>query len=130
MSKSPFEYVKSINDKTGYIFDSAEKYPSFVVNRCMSFNSDTSLFANEINKYSQAKLTDQQNYDFLYYAIPKKKRYGKWIKSDQLPNLEVICKFFDCSIEKAKEYMKILTDDQIQEIITKMENGGKYGVKT
>ena len=127
MSKSPFDYVKSINDKTGYIFDESEKYPAYMVNKTMSFNLDTCLFANEINKYSQARLTDKQQYDFLYYAVPKKKRFGKWIKADEMPNLEVVCKFFNCSIEKAKEYLKILNDDQIEEIKTKMETGGRNG---
>ena len=50
---NPFEFVKSINEKTGNLIandqDMERQYMPFLVNRGLSFTADTILAANEMN---------------------------------------------------------------------------------
>ena len=53
-------------------------YKPFIVNRGLSFNHDTALYANEMNfrHYADHKL----QFDFFLNSIRPRKRYGKWLK--------------------------------------------------
>lgn len=124
---TPFDYIKSINTKDAYIFNQEEEknYNAHIVNIGLSFFTDTIFLVNEANKYN---LNGQKHYDFLFYAIEPRKRYSKWFKKQEdQTRLESISEYFDISLEKAKEYMKILSDSQMTEIerIIKHKGGMK-----
>ena len=76
---NPFEFVKSINEKTGHILadngDLEKQYNAFLVNRGLSFTPDTILAANEMNVVPF--LDKRMQYDYLYSTVRKKKRYSK-----------------------------------------------------
>lgn len=122
---TPFDYIKSINIKDSYIFnpDDEKGYNSHIVNIGLSFFTDTIFLVNEANKYN---LNGQKHYDFLYYSIEPRKRYSKWFKKEEnLTRLESIAEYFDISLEKAKEYTKVLSDEKMTEIeITLKHKGG------
>ncbi len=44
-----------------------KSYPAFMVNRALSYHRDTTLFANEMNKYPN--LDHKLKYDFLINTI-------------------------------------------------------------
>ena len=121
MALSPFDYTKSIDSKSEQL-DIAD-YNSFMINRALSFGADTCLFANEMNINSN--IPKEWQYDFLYYGIPKKKRYNRWIKFDKIDNIDVIMENYNCSFQKAIEYSKILTEEQIEELKKRLNRGGK-----
>ena len=82
---SPFEFVKSINEKTGNILtdnkDLEKAYSPYLVNRGLSFTPDTLLAANEMN--AVPFLDKRMHYDYLYTVVKKRKRYAKWIKAEK-----------------------------------------------
>lgn len=119
---SPFEYIKTINSKSEKIED-LDGYVPFIVNRGMSYTIDTVLFANEVNMNSHIDANLQ--YDFYFYGIPKKKRYGKWIKKDILSNIDIIQENYRCSITRAIEYSGLLTPEQISVLEKRVNKGGR-----
>jgi hypothetical protein len=124
---SPFDFVNSINfTKQNLIIDerTENEYNPFIVNRGLGFNPDTVIASNEMN--SRPHLDKKMQYDFLQTVVRKGKRYGKWLKSEE-ENLELIQKYFGYSFNKAKEALRILTDEQLEEIrrIEQRSKGGK-----
>ena len=87
---NPFDYVNSINITKKDIMadDIAEKgYPPFMVNRALSYFNDTVLFANEMN--INHHIDNKLQYHFLINIIKKKKRFSKWLKPQEVENLEL-----------------------------------------
>jgi len=120
------DWLKSINEtKTNLIDDEPQiesKYPSYIVNRCMSGQIDTLMYANEMNISNQ--LDNKLQYDFLLYTLRKKKRFSPWIRKEELSNLELIKKSYGYSDEKAKQVLPLLNDDQINIIRQRLNTGG------
>lgn len=115
-----FDYVKSINEKTERM--PIDDYVPYIVNKAFSFMPDTVFYANTMNINSH--IDAQWQYDFYYYALPKKKRFGKWIKKD-VPDIASIREYYNCSIQKAIEYSKILTIGQVAILKHRMDKGGR-----
>lgn len=99
-------------------------YNPFIVNRGLSQHMDCIFLANEMNKASH--LSKQMQHDFLFYAIPKKKRYGKWAKATDIDTevVEFLMKRYALSQMKAMEYYNILTDDDLTKLKKQMDTGG------
>jgi|TARA_B100001175_G_scaffold304103_1_gene299769 hypothetical protein len=120
------DWLKSINEtKTNLIDDEPQiesKYPSYIVNRCMSGQIDTLMYANEMNISNQ--LDNKLQYDFLLYTLRKKKRFSPWIRKEELSNLELIKKHYKYSDEKAKQVLPLLNDDQLNIIRQRLDTGG------
>ena len=71
---NPFDYVNDINHgkKNIMVDDLAEKeYAPFIINRALSFFSDTVLFANEMNIHHT--IDNRLQYDFFINIIRKHK---------------------------------------------------------
>jgi hypothetical protein len=99
-----------------------KSYSSFMVNRALSFHSDTVLFANEMNRF--ANLDNKLKYDFLINIVRASKRpYSKWHKKAQTDDLSYIKEYYGYSDAKAEEAFKILNDDQITKIKKQLYKG-------
>lgn len=122
---TPFDFVKAINETKEDMFTDplVEKdYSPFLINRSLSFFADTVLYANEMNRYPDVPKKSQ----FQYYlnSIPKRKRYSKWFKKDaETKSMALVMEYFDYSSEKAKEALKILSNEQLKLIEEKLEKG-------
>lgn len=120
------DYLNSINQTKINLMDedvSYEKqYPPFIINRCFSGFFDTILFANEMNVH--CNLDSKLQYDFYINIIRPKKRFSPWLKKEKLDSLECIKEYYGYSDEKAKTALKILTDEQIEFIKSKLNRGG------
>jgi hypothetical protein len=57
--------------------------------------------------------------------VRTRKRYSPWIKQEKLKDLEVVKSYYGYSNEKAKQALKILSEDQINFIKSKLETGGR-----
>ena len=98
-------------------------YKSFIINRSLSYHSDCVLFVNEINKFPELDVDMQ--YQYLLNTIrPMKRKFQPWQKSDKEKNIDVVKEFFGYSNAKAKEALRILTDEQIAEIKIRIDKGG------
>ena len=123
---NPFDYLKSINStkKNIMVDDVTEKeYSPFIINRGLSFFPDTILYANEMNL--KHHLDHKLQYDFLINIIKKKKRFSKWVKPQEVADIEVIKEYYGYSDEKAKSVIQLLNDEQIEELKQRIYKGGK-----
>lgn len=104
-----FDYIRIINMKEKYP-DVFSGYEPFAANKTFSNLMDTVLFANEVNK---SGIDPVMNFDFYYYGLSKKKRYGKWFKKSKENSKEKnyinnIIEYHQCSKEKAQEIYDVL----------------------
>ena len=121
------EWLNSINVTKKNLMDedpSIEKeYPPYIINRCLSGHIDTIMFVNELNMCSF--LPKKLQYDFLINIVRKKKRFSPWIRQDKIKDLDYVKLYYGYSNEKAKQALKILTQEQINFIKSKFDVGGK-----
>lgn len=124
-SISPFSFVNSINfSKEDLIVDdwSEKQYIPYIVNKSLSFSSDTAIPANEMN--SRPHIDKKLQFDFLINTIRPRKRYNKWVKAEKVEAIELIKTYYGYSTEKARQALAILTSDQLDHIKQKLEKGG------
>ena len=128
---SPFDFVRQINHgKVNLIDETPElekEYKQFIINRALSFNHDTVLYANEMNFHNH--LDSKLQFDFFLNTIRPKKRYGKWLKRESNDVLELIRTYYKCSYAKAREYATLLNDSQLNIIKQRIDTGGLKGTK-
>lgn len=99
-------------------------YNPFLTNRAFSMHIDTIMMAEEMNQHHT--LSPSLQYDFLYYAIRKGKRFGFPKKVDDNDvKLDVVMRYFNYSRQKALESLEILTDGDIRGMIKTMDTGGR-----
>lgn len=123
---SPFEIADVINQKKGELIADEVGYDSYMTNRIFSNTKDTVLYANEMN-IRWNNLTKQQQFDFYYNALPKKRRFGKWHKNqDDREILDLISKAYGLSRKKAKDVVEFVRP-QIESLKQEFEKGGRNG---
>jgi hypothetical protein len=123
---NPFNYVNSINDTKQDIMedDNAERsYNSFLINRSLSYFSDTVGFANVVNQYHH--IDNKLQYHFLINIIRKRKRFSKWMKPETESDIEVVKRYYGYSNEKAKQVLPLLSPEHITIIKQKVSKGGR-----
>ena len=103
--------------------DLEKKYPSYIINRCLSGHIDAVMFANEMNKHPN--LAKKLQYDFFLNSLRKRKRYSPWLRKEQIKNLELVKQYYGYSNEKAKQVLNILTREQFSFIRDRLETGGR-----
>ena len=121
------DWLNSINVTKNNLIDEnpdLEKgYPAYIINRCLSGQVDSVMFANEINKHPN--LSKKLQYDFFLNSLRKRKRYSPWIRKEQIENLDLVKKYYGYSSEKAKQVLNILTKEQLSFIRDRLDTGGK-----
>ena len=123
---NPFDYLKAINEtKKDIMVDviAEKEYNPFIINRGLSFFRDTILYANEMNRYHH--LDHRLQFDFFINIIKRKKRWSKWIKPQEVANLELIKEYYGYSNEKAKSALSLMSNEQIEELKQRIYKGGK-----
>ena len=121
---TPFDFVnlvlhtKKPDDELDF-----KDYAPFIVNRSLSYHIDCVLYANEMNLWPS---TDKDmQYQYLLNSIrPMKRKFAPWQKSKNDENIDCVKTYFGYSNQKAKEALRILTDEQIAEIKRKTDKGG------
>lgn len=124
-SISPFDFVNSIHySKDNLIVDewSEKQYNAFIINKSLSFGSDTVIQANEMN--SRPHLAKKMQYDFLRISIRPRKRFNKWIKSEKSEKIMLIQQYYKYNTEKACQVADLISDEQLITIKNKMFTGG------
>ena len=119
--KSPFDYVKSINQKTHE--DDLSGYNPFLTNRAFAMHLDTILLAEQMNHYHL--LSPQLQYEFYYNAVRKGRRFGFPKKVEESDDIKLVQEYYQYSRRKAEEALQILTPEQLAQIKTTLDKGGK-----
>ena len=125
---TPFDFVNSINTNKKDLMKNTENdelaessYVPFVVNKALSYFPDTILYANEMNKSSADK---KLQYHYLLNTIRPAKRFAKWVKRDNVDDVDSVKQFYGYNTEKALQALNILTADELHYIKQKLERGG------
>ena len=122
----PFDYVNAINYSKKDIMQSSDDekvYLPFMVNRSLSYFSDTVVIANEMNKYHH--LDSRLQFSFLINIIRKRKRFSKWVKPEVQNDIESVKEYYGYSNEKARQILSLLSPSQIKQIKEKVSKGGR-----
>jgi hypothetical protein len=125
---SPFDFIKSINEKSGNLMevspDVERDYIPFMVNRGLSFSPDTVLYANEMNRLP---FTDRRmQYDYLYASVRRRKRFDKWVKPEEKDEelVQSVMARYGIGRKRADEYISLL-DQEAREKILKARGGSR-----
>jgi hypothetical protein len=103
--------------------DLIKEYAPFIINKCLSGQIDSILFANEMNMNHH--LDKDMQYSFYLNSLRKRKRFSPWLRKDKVTDLECVKQYYGYSNEKASQALKILSKDQIAFIKQRLEIGGK-----
>lgn len=133
MSKeyTPFDFMNAVSQSKEDLIKNADSSEmiekeyggyAYIINRGFSYFEDTILHANEMNQRSEMFADGQ----FRYYlnALRKRKRFSKWHKSEPSEDLDAIQKVYQCNRTVAKQYHKVLTKDQMEQVHSKLFVGG------
>jgi hypothetical protein len=119
-------YLNSINYDKKALMDNDEKaeklYPPYIVNRCLSFFSDTIFHANVVN--CNWTLDKKMQFDFYRLSIRKNKRFSPWVKKEADSNLDLIKQAYGYTEQKAREVLNILRPEDIKILKQSMYKGG------
>lgn len=126
---SPFDFVNDLSfGKTDLIRSSDDPesmlkdYNPWIINKAFSYYPDTVLYSNEINMHGGCDKLLQ--HDFLMNSLSKRKRFSKWAKTAKQDDIELISRFYMVNQIVAKEYLSVLTEEQLKEIRVRASRGG------
>ncbi len=124
---SPFDFLNEINiGKKDLLREdplNIKDYKPFMVNRGLSYFSDTVMAANEMNQLIGVPVLWQN--DFLLNTIKKKKRFSKWYKKESDSKSLLIMEYYKYSNKRAREVVDILSPAQLTIIEQRLYRGGK-----
>ena len=115
------DYLNAINyTKDNLLEDTSAHggYVPFVINRSLSYFPDTVLQANEMN--TQHHLGKREQFDYLRHSIRKRRRFSKWLKRAEDERVESVKLYYGYSTKKALEAMKVLSEEQVDQIHDQM----------
>lgn len=105
------------------ILTDEKDYNPYVVNKTLSYHMDCIYQANNMNM--NWSIPKKVQYQYLINSTRSWKRpYQKWHKVEKVKDLEIIKEYYNCSTEKAREMVKLLTSDQIDILTTRIKKGG------
>jgi hypothetical protein len=122
---SPFDFINAINfTKEDLIIDdwSEKQYVPYIVNKGLSYGSDTVIPANEMN--ARPHLEKKLQFQFLINTIRPRKRFNKWIKAEKIEAIDVVKEYYGYSTEKARQALSILSNEQLDNLKQKLQKGG------
>ena len=103
--------------------ENEREYVAFVVNKALSQHLDCVMQANQMNL--QPSSDGLLQYHYLINTIRSYKRpFQAWQKRETNDNLDAVKEYYNYSNEKAKEALRILSDDQLNVIKKNLNKGG------
>lgn len=125
---TPFVFLDSVNKSKIDLIKTADqpeeverKYNPYMINRGLSYFPDTVLHANEMNRLWHLPKDAQYRY-YLMVLRPRDRR-SKWFKTEKNEELDLIQAYFQCNRTVAKQFIKILSEEDLQKINNKMNKG-------
>jgi len=126
---NPFDFMNAASfTKADLIKDNdnpdiiEKQYNAYIVNRGFTNFEDTILHANEMNQ--RHELFPAAQFDYYRAVLRKRKRFSKWPKADKDVNLDAIQEVYQCNRTVAKQYLKVLNEEQLQSVHDRLVTGG------
>lgn len=122
-----FQFLTDIsyNKKNILSEDVESQYSPYIINRFLSMDVSTIMYANEMNL--RPNISKRMQYDYYLHGIKKHKRYFKYLKSTKEKNLDIIKEYFNYSEKKAKEVVKLFSQQDLDAMATQLSKGGADG---
>ena len=121
------DFVFDLSDRKKHLLhedpDNIGDFKPYVVNMVLGGSPETIMAANEMNK--APGLPKDMQYDFLFHAIPKRFRRFSFVKGASVDDLALMQRYFECNAERAKDYLRLLRKEQIEEIREYYYEGGR-----
>jgi hypothetical protein len=126
---SPFDFIKSASKTKNNLIDTAsdpeyvEKlYVPYIVNKGFGLFPDTILHANEMNRMPD--IPNASQYSYYLATLRPANRFKKWNKLSSDDDLDLVQQYYQCNRNIAKQYLKVLSPENIKTINTYMVEGG------
>ena len=90
----------------------------YMIHKFISMNPDYIDVVNLIQQYPNCP--KENIYNYYRDLLPKKKTFFKYIKTNikfEKETVDKIAEYYKCSTREAKEYINILTNNQIKDIL-------------
>jgi len=98
-------------------------YVAWQTNLALTLHPDTVLNANLMNQYHQ--LNNRAQYEFYKYSVrPNKRGRVPWVKSIDDEVLDMICETYCCNRNVAREYLPLLSNEQLKTMKEQQQKGG------
>lgn len=112
-----FDTMFKVFDKNKPKDEDIEKIPSFIFCRWLAGNPQSIFVANNINLYSDMPVNAQ--FDYVHSSFKNKKLFIKYPKKekDESFEIDILCKHYKLSPEKAKEYLLYINKEELKNII-------------
>lgn len=99
-----------------------KSFEPYMIHRFLSMNPEYIEFVNLVQTFPY---TDKEKiYNIYLYMIPREKMFLKYIKSSlkkkQEKLLGYIASYYECSLGEANEYIDILRENGVKDILNKM----------
>lgn len=128
---NPFDYVNTILQSKENMMRGSENdklaedgYNPWLTNLALSQHEDTILIANLINTLHH--LPKRAQYEMLINTVRSKKRqFRKWAKPTADEDLDLVCEMYLCNRTIGKEYLSLLSEEQIESLRKRRHKGGK-----
>lgn len=119
-----FRFLTDISYEKEFLLneDNQSQYYPYMVNRFLSMDVGTIMFAQEMN--SRPSLDKDLHYQYLLNAVRKKKRYFKYMKNEKNEQAQLLSEYYNININKAKEVLPLHTKDDLKVIASKLNTGG------
>ena len=108
------------------------KYEKWRTNTSLANHLDTIMYANQMNLNHH--LTDKMHYDYLFYGVRKKKRFGskkserdkqfEREQKEESDKLALISEYYKYNTVNARAALRVLTESQLEIIKRRLEKGG------
>ena len=130
---NPFEHVKNLHTKKRRWedFNDEEKkaFNVYIINKTLSFNPNYLDIVGITQKYSTGQISQKEVFNIYFSLLPNKFRFYRWIKGTKnekdKEKAEYLTIHFKISIREAYDYLKILDNKTINNIINNYKNDFK-----
>ena len=126
MSMKIFDWLNQITYEkqpwNSFTEEDKKSFEPYMIHRFLSMNPEYIEFVNLVQVF---QVTDTEKiYNIYLYMIPKKKMFLKYIKSSakkrQEKLLGYIASYYECSLGEANEYIDILRENGVKDILNKI----------
>jgi len=126
VSMKIFDWLNQITyDKqpwNSFTEEDKKSFEPYMIHRFLSMNPEYIEFVNLVQTFPY---TDKEKiYNIYLYMIPRKKMFLKYIKSStkkkQEKLLGYVASYYECSLGEANEYIDILRENGVKDILNKI----------
>ncbi len=124
-AKSPFDFIKSLNQKDYQ--EDLKGFVPYITGMVYSMHPEWIKIAEDINLIGSHRLPIRVIYDYYYYGIPKNTKflgYPKGVKATK--NIKYLMEHFKINQEVAQEYLELIDKKDMKAIADIFE---KQGIK-